>query len=94
MEYPFLERLAELGLSEEQVIAVCQLIDVEIIGDYESSPAPEFAHSDEVGVWIEKSDLEASRNGLRKEQVKKLGPGWHARKVSSQTARQSRKRDV
>lgn len=68
----FRQLLAGLHLTPEQVNAVCFLIETEIIGEYEKTPIPEFSSAREVGEWTEKADIDACRNGLRKEQLAKV----------------------
>lgn len=66
----FKQKLAALGLTAEQVEAACQLIDADLIGEYElEGDHQSFETVDDL---LERMDFVATRNGLRKEQRKKL----------------------
>lgn len=67
----FRQKLASI-IGADNVERVCQLIDTDIIGEYESLPIPNFTSPADIERFQELDNDTAVKNALRREQREKL----------------------
>lgn len=71
-KHSFRQKLKDMGLTSPQVDAVCQLVQTDIIGEYELEGSHNVNSPREIAELVERMEFVAIRNGLKREQRRYL----------------------